>query len=328
MRVAVGGTFNVIHKGHELLFETAFTVGDEVEVGLTSDEFARSIKSVLVIPYFQRKANLAKFLERYGRPFSIVMISDMKGTAATSETLGGIVVSPETRANADEINGLRRKNGLRPLRIFEIRQVKADDSGLISSTRILKGEIDKDGRLLRAVKVAVGSTNKVKVDAVRNIFAQAFGLVDVVSVEPRQSVEKQPMEERVVEGAIERAKYAISQAKADFGVGVEAGLFYNGALKKHLDIQYCAIVDSSGHMTVGHGPGFEYPPDVMKAVLEGKTVGDTMSMLTGIENIGHRSGSIGYLSDGMIDRTSLTEISILMAMIPRIRPELYEPASG
>ena len=78
MRTGVGGTFNVVHKGHELLFETAFSVGDSVEVGLTSDEFARSIKTVPVAPYFQRKANLAKFLQRYGKPFDIVMISDFK----------------------------------------------------------------------------------------------------------------------------------------------------------------------------------------------------------------------------------------------------------
>ena len=324
MRVGIGGTFNVIHKGHELLFETAFTVGDSVEIGLTSDEFARKIKSVPVQPYFMRKAALARFLERYGKPFDIVMISDVKGTAATSETIDAIVVSPETRENADDINDSRRRNGLRPLKVFAIKEVKADDTQLISSTRIVKGEIDKDGRLLRPLKVAVGSTNKVKIDAVRNIFTQAFGLVEVLSVEPEHGVEKQPMEERVVEGAIERARNAIDKAKADFGVGVEAGLFYNKMLDKRLDIQYCAVVDSSGIVTVGHGPGFEYPPRVIKAVLDGATVGDTMSTVTGIENIGHKSGSIGYLSDGMIDRTALTEISVLMALVPRIRAELYK----
>jgi inosine/xanthosine triphosphatase len=323
MRVGVGGTFNVIHKGHELLFETAFTVGDSVEVGLTSDQFAKSIKSVPVLPYFQRKTSLAKYLERFGKPFDIVMISDIKGTAATSETIDAIVVSPETRINADDINEARRKNGLRPLKVFEIKGVKADDSGLISSTRIVKGEIDKDGRLLRPLKVAVGSTNKVKVDAVRNIFTQAFGLIEIVSVEPEHGVEKQPMEERVVEGAIGRAKSAIDKTDADIGVGVEAGLFHNKILGRHLDIQYCAIMDKSERCTVGHGPGFEYPPEVVKAVLAGGTVGDTMSKLTGIEDIGHKSGSIGYLSDGMIDRTALTEISVLMALVPRIRRELY-----
>lgn len=325
MRAGVGGTFNVIHKGHELLFETAFTVADSVQVGLTSDEFARSIKSVPVAPYFQRKANLAKFLERYGKPYDIVMISDMKGTAATSETLDALVVSPETREHAEEINEVRRRNGLRPLKIFSIKDVKADDSRLISSSRILLGEIDKDGRLLRPLKVAVGSTNKVKMDAVRNMFTQAFGLVEVVSVEPPADLEKQPMEEKVAQGAIIRARKAIEGANADFGVGIEAGLFHNKIMDRYLDIQYCAVIDVSGKITVGHGPGFEYPPQVVKAVLEGKTVGDTMSKITGIEKIGHKMGSIGYLSDGMIDRTSLTELSVLMALVPRIRNELYGP---
>ncbi|OGS42004.1 MAG: hypothetical protein A3K67_06175, partial [Euryarchaeota archaeon RBG_16_62_10] len=323
-RVGLGGTFNVLHKGHELLFETAFTVGESVEVGLTSDEFAKSIKEVTVALYFQRKANLAKHLERYGKPFSIVMISDMSGTAATSETLDAIVVSPETRANADEINDRRRRNGLKPLKVFCIREVRADDSMPISSSRILKGEIDKDGRLLRPIKVAVGSTNRVKVDGVRNIFTQAFGLVEVVSVEPEHEVEKQPRERRTIQGAIQRAKAALEKAGADYGVGIEAGLFYNDALKKHLDIQYCAIIDPSGKMTVGHGPGFEYPPEVVRAVLDGGSVGETMSKITEIEEIGRKMGSIGYLSDGLIDRTSLTEIAVLMALIPRIRKELYE----
>ncbi len=128
MRVGVGGTFNVIHKGHELLFETAFSVGDDLEIGLTSDDFARRSRNVGVVSYFQRKANLARFLERYGKPYEIVMISDMLGTAATSEKMDAIVVSPGTRANADAINAERRKNGLRLLKVFCIHEVKAHDS--------------------------------------------------------------------------------------------------------------------------------------------------------------------------------------------------------
>jgi inosine/xanthosine triphosphatase len=323
MRVCVGGTFNVIHRGHELLFETAFTVGDHVEVGLTSDEFARASRKVDVVPYFQRKEQLKRFLARYGKPFDIVMISDQMGTAATSELLDAIVVSPETREHADEINDARRRNGLKALKVFPIREVFAEDSGLISSSRIVRGEIDKEGHLLRPIKVAVCSTNRVKLDAVRNIFTQAFGLVEIVSVDPDGETEKQPMEERTVQGAIKRARIALERSGADFGVGIEAGLFLNRFLDKHLDVQYCAVLDSSGRMTVGHGPGFEYPPSVVDAVLKGRSVGETMSSITGIEDIGRRSGSIGYLSDGMIDRTSLTEVAVLMALIPRIRRELY-----
>lgn len=324
MNVGVGGTFNVIHKGHELLFETAFSIGDFVEVGLTSDEYARKIKSVDVAPYVIRKRALVKFLERYGKPFSVVMISGMMGTAATSETLDAIVVSPETQERADEINEARRRNGLRPLKVYRIKEVRADDSQAISASRILMGEIDKDGHLMRPLTVAVATNNDVKVEAVRNIFTQAFGLIEVSKVEPSDELPKQPMDEGTPLGAIERAKSALISASSDYGVGVEAGLTYNKILRKHLDIQYCAIADRSGRVTVGHGPGFEYPPAVVAAVLAGGSVGETMSKLTGIEKIGHKMGSIGYLSDGMMDRTSLTEIAVLMALIPRIRKELYE----
>lgn len=325
MRVGIGGTFNVIHKGHELLFETAFSVGDVVEVGLTSDEFARRSRKVDVIPYPQREARLAAFLARYGKPFEIVMISDVLGTASTSEAMDAVVVSPETRSNADIINDARRSRGLRPLKVFCIREVVADDADPISATRIVKGEIDKDGRLMRPLRVAVGSTNKVKVDAVRNVFTQAFGLVEVVSVEPGHGVETQPMEDRILEGAMRRARRSLEATGADFGVGIEAGLLKDPFLGRHVDVQYCAIIDPSGKVTVGRGPGFEYPPEVTKAVLEGRSVGETMSSITGIENIGRRSGSIGFLSDGLIDRTSLSEIAVLMALIPRIRKELYGP---
>ncbi len=324
MRVGIGGTFNVIHKGHELLFETAFTIGDTIEVGLTSDEFASSQKGVPVAPYPVRKENLGRFLQRYGKPFEIVMISDANGTAASSSMLDALVVSPETRANADRINSLRNKSRLKPLQVFVIRDVRADDARRISASRVVRGEIDKEGRLLRPIRVGVGTANQVKVDAVTRIFTQVFGLVEVQQVDSDHSVARQPMEEDTIMGSIERAKSALSKANADYGVGIEAGLFFNKALNKHLDIQYCAIVDSSGRMTVGHGPGFEYPPEVIRSVLGGGTVGDAMSTITEIERIGHKMGSIGYLSDGLIDRTSLSEIAVLMALIPRIRRELYE----
>jgi inosine/xanthosine triphosphatase len=324
MRVAVGGTFNVIHAGHELLFETAFSVGDAVEVGLTSDEFAGRSKTVPVRSYEERRAQLVRFLERYGKPFVVVEISDSMGTAARSETLDAIVVSPETMDMAEEINEQRRRNGLPPLEIRCISEVKADDRASISSSRILRGEIDRDGHLMRPVKVAVATGNRVKLEAVRNVFTQVYGFVDVVDVATDPDAAGQPLGDKVIEGSMRRAKLALERSGADFGVGVEAGLFYIERLKKHLDVQYCTVMDSSGHATFGHGPGFEYPPDVTKAALEGHAVGDIMSGITGIDRIGHKSGSIGYLSAGLINRTSLTELAVLMALMPRIKPELYE----
>ena len=322
MRVATGGTFNVIHVGHETLFETAFSVGDSVVVGLTSEEFARSIKKVPVRPYEERRKGLERFLSRYGKPFEIVPISDPMGTAATSAELDAIVVSSETRSTASDINERRVRQGLSPLKVYCIRSVKGDDAMTVSATRVLKGEIDRDGRRLQPLRVAVATGNDVKIRAVRNVFAQIFGYVEVVGVDVCCS-SNQPRGEGTITGSVERAKAAIAKSHADYGVGIEAGLFDIPVLGRHFDVQYCTIVDSGGNATYGHGPGFEYPPSVTKAALHGEPVGEVMSRLTGVERIGHRSGSIGYLSEGAIDRTSLTEIAVLMALIPRLRRELY-----
>ncbi|MCK5631389.1 adenylyltransferase/cytidyltransferase family protein, partial [Candidatus Bathyarchaeota archaeon] len=42
--VAVGGTFDEFHKGHRILLEVAFEIGDSVIVGLVTDDFAQKMK--------------------------------------------------------------------------------------------------------------------------------------------------------------------------------------------------------------------------------------------------------------------------------------------
>ena len=53
-KVILGGTFSVIHKGHEKILDKAFQIG-EVTIGLTSDEFIKSRKKYETIPYEIRK---------------------------------------------------------------------------------------------------------------------------------------------------------------------------------------------------------------------------------------------------------------------------------
>jgi inosine/xanthosine triphosphatase len=180
---------------------------------------------------------------------------------------------------------------------------------------------------MRAVmRVHVGSSNPVKRDAVRRVFARVFDLtaeeltVELVSVE--SGVSPQPHGDEVARGAVARARAALGEA--DYSVGIEAGLIRHDSLDVYFDVQFCAVVDRAGRVTVGHGPGFLYPPRVLQAVLrDGKTVGEAMEALTGIDHIGHKMGAIGFLSRGLLERTRLTEQAVFMALIPRIRPELY-----
>ena len=172
------------------------------------------------------------------------------------------------------------------------------------------------------MKVAVGTRNPVKVAAVENVFMRIYGDVKVEGRKVSSGVPAQPFGSDVVKGAIARAKNAYKSGSYDYGVGIEAGLSdVEGYI---LDVQFCAIYDPADGITLGCGSGFQYPPIVLSQVLAGREVGDVMSELSGIERLGKKLGAIGYLSHGLLDRTQLTEQSVLMALIPRINPRLYK----
>lgn len=169
------------------------------------------------------------------------------------------------------------------------------------------------------MKISVGSTNPVKVKAAENVFRRVFGDAAAEGKEVRSGVPSQPFGMDTVQGAINRAKAAYSK-EYDYGVGIEAGLFdVEGFV---LDMQYCAVFDGEW-LTIGCGSGFEYPPIVLEEVLTGKEVGEVMSRVAGVDDLGKKSGAIGFLSKGMLDRTALTEQSVFMALIPRINKKLY-----
>ena len=149
--VSVGGTFDVLHKGHWFLLEEAFNVGDSVVIGLSTDEFAQRLKKPHKIDcYEKRLQDLRTFLEERGleKRAEIVPLNDPYGPTIESDEIEGIVVSEETEPRAEEINGLRVARGRRPLLIIVITMVLAEDGKPITSTRIRRQEVDRYGKLI------------------------------------------------------------------------------------------------------------------------------------------------------------------------------------
>lgn len=141
-KVAVGGSFDILHIGHTALLDAAFNAGEFVLVGLTSNEMLTKD----VAPFEERKNALSLFLKKNKGQYDIVRLTDPFGPAATDETVEAIAVSHETVPGATEINKLRKKNGLKALEIISIPLVLAVDGKPISSKRIKRGEIDREGR--------------------------------------------------------------------------------------------------------------------------------------------------------------------------------------
>ena len=66
-KVAVGGTFDELHRGHKALLGKAFEVGDKVVIGLSSDEFVSKMgKPHETASYNERRKELEAYLEESG----------------------------------------------------------------------------------------------------------------------------------------------------------------------------------------------------------------------------------------------------------------------
>lgn len=150
--VAVGGTFDEFHKGHRHLVLKAFEVGEQVLIGLCTDEFVSKLKKPHVTaPYERRKKELEKFLRKHGlfKRARIIPLNDAYGVTLSRGCLEAIVVSKETEPTAVKINEERKKLGLQPLSIIVINMIPSENHAPISTTRIRRGEIDREGRLIK-----------------------------------------------------------------------------------------------------------------------------------------------------------------------------------
>src|SRR5207249_9006643 len=174
-----------------------------------------------VNPYSTRKRALERWLAKHG--YSAATIGPLEDPygPAVSEPFDAIVVSEDREGVAKALNEERVRRGLPALAIHVVPMVLAEDDAPIASRRIRAKEIDRHGRLLRRLRVNVGSTNPVKVRAVANVFRGLFPKrrPQVKPVDVTSKVSEQPFEVEAIEGAINRAREALKEA--DYGVGIE-----------------------------------------------------------------------------------------------------------
>ncbi|NLF87386.1 phosphopantetheine adenylyltransferase [Candidatus Bathyarchaeota archaeon] len=151
-KVAVGGTFDQLHSGHKALLGRAFEVGEKVVIGLTSDSFVAKLnKQHKTASYRDRQYDLEAYLAQQGwlDRAEIVPLEDSFGLTIKGRGLEAIIVSEETEQVAVSINQKRLSTGHKPLGIVTVCMVPAENHNPISTTRIRRGEIDRNGHMLQ-----------------------------------------------------------------------------------------------------------------------------------------------------------------------------------
>jgi inosine/xanthosine triphosphatase len=171
--------------------------------------------------------------------------------------------------------------------------------------------------------VAIGTRNPAKIEGVKKAFARYYPNAEFRPVDTAPFVRNQPLGfDQIAEGAVIRARSAMSKAGGDFGVGVEAGIFMMSG--SYFDHQQAAVVDGLGRASLGHSAGFMLPAASMeKMIREGKELEQFAVELTGIQDIGDKGGLIQYLTNGQVSRADLTEQCVITALVPWLHREVY-----
>lgn len=147
--VAMGGTFDIIHKGHLTLLAKAFSISSDVIIGLTSDALAEKRGKKILHNYEKRFDTLTNAIKTNfpNQHFQISKLDNDFGPAVLEENVQALVVSDETGNQGEILNQLRKEKNLSPVKIVIVPMVLAHDGNRISTTRIKNLEIDIDGNL-------------------------------------------------------------------------------------------------------------------------------------------------------------------------------------
>lgn len=174
------------------------------------------------------------------------------------------------------------------------------------------------------MKIAVGSTNPVKIEAAKRAFGKVWPKkkLEIVGIEVPSGVSQQPMTDKeAVKGARNRAKVAIKSARADFGVGLEGGLQkFEGIW---FDTGWIVIVDKNGKEGIGSTIRMQNAPKTIRMVKAGMELGHVDDVVFKVKNSKQGDGHFGLMSKNAVTRAEAYTEGVISALVRFIRPELF-----
>jgi inosine/xanthosine triphosphatase len=171
--------------------------------------------------------------------------------------------------------------------------------------------------------VAVGSSNPVKVQAVREVLRFIAPEATIAGVEVASGVPDQPWgDDETIRGARARAIAARDALSAEIGVGIEGGVVANpdGSLRT---CAWAVVVGSRDREGLGGSLSMPLPERVAALVRAGMELGDAMDAVTGTVDVKRQAGAVGILTGGLVDRQEAYEVIVAYALAPFVTPELW-----
>jgi inosine/xanthosine triphosphatase len=175
------------------------------------------------------------------------------------------------------------------------------------------------------VIVAIGSLNPVKAQSVRLAFKLMWPECDweFQTSAVSSGVATQPMsDEEAATGAANRARRAIGDRDADYGVGLEGGL--NSVDGRWFDSGWAVVIDRSGREGIGSTLRMQVPDAIITLLGEGHELGDACDMLFKQEDAKQGPGFFGLMTRGVLDRATTYRDAIIAAFAAFVNDDIFQ----
>ena len=173
------------------------------------------------------------------------------------------------------------------------------------------------------MKIAVGSLNPVKIEAVRSVVLRAWPEGQIEGASVPSGVSDMPMsDEEMITGARNRAIAVRDLLEADFGLGLEGGLHqesFGWTLQG-----WVVVVAKDGRSSVGGGARIPVSDAIAQRVLAGKELGDVMDELLQDKNIKQKGGAVAAFTGSLVSRKEAFAQSVAYALAPFVAPQFYD----
>lgn len=157
--------------------------------------------------------------------------------------------------------------------------------------------------------VAIGSQNKTKVEAVKSCF-QAHS-TKLISLNVASGVADQPFsDEETLQGAMNRAKAALHETKANIGIGLEGGVSETKA--GMLLCNWGALYTDDHHMFSAAGARIMLPAEIAEALRSGQELAQVMEHYAAKKDVRSQEGAIGIFTNERVLRKDMFAHIVLL----------------
>jgi inosine/xanthosine triphosphatase len=194
---------------------------------------------------------------------------------------------------------------------------------------------------MRKIIIAVGSTRKPKVEAVREALAE-FGPslsstaeIEIAAVEVPSGVRHTPLtREDIMAGARQRAEALVELARAkkeawNYFVGLEGGLdvVREGSTRWVFLESWAYVTDVAGRSAFGQSGAVVLPERLAKIVVDdGVELSQAIDAFAGGRGIRDAQGAWGVLTRNLITRQEAFRIAVINAFAPFYNCEVFSSA--